>query len=76
MTINIFDKYYLSTEGYYFMYRPDKYDHEVLRATLYEDKNNNKQLSDVRVSEEYGVPMLRHHQVINYFESQITLGRI
>lgn len=52
MEKNISDKYYLSTEGYYFMYRHDKNDNSIWRATLYRDKTDER-VDDVRVSEGY-----------------------
>jgi hypothetical protein len=75
MTQNTFDKYHLSTEGYYFKYRDDKNDNSILRATLYRTKNNER-VDDVRVSEGYGIAEKSHHQVINYFEARLTLGTI
>lgn len=75
MERNEFDKYYLSTEGYYFKYRTDKYDNKIWRATLYKEKNNER-VDDVRVSEGYGLPEKTHHNVINYFEARLTLGTI
>lgn len=73
MEKNISDKYYLSTEGYYFMYRHDKNDKSIWRATLYRDKTNER-VDDVRVSEGYGIPEKSHHGIINYFEAKITMG--
>jgi 23S rRNA-/tRNA-specific pseudouridylate synthase len=70
-----FEKYWLSTEGLYFMYREDRYDPLAIRATLYAEKDN-QQIDDVRVSAGYGLPAKTHHQVINYFEARITLGQI
>lgn len=75
MTPNTFNKYYLSTEGYYFMYRHDKNDNSIMRATLYRDKNNER-VDDVRVSEGYGQSEKTHHDIINYFETKLTLGHI
>jgi len=75
METNIFDKYYLSTEGYYFMYRHDRNDKSILRATLYSE-NDGKPVDDIRVSEGYGQPEKTHHQVINNFEAKITMGQI
>ena len=73
---NIFDKYHLSTEGYYFMYRKDKNDNKIWRATLYRTSNNEK-VDDVRVStHELGVKEKSHHDVINHFEARITLNQI
>lgn len=69
------EKYWLSTEGYYFIYRPDNNDPSIKRATLYKEKNNER-VDDVRVSEGYGRPEKSHHDVINYFEARITLGII
>lgn len=67
-----FTKHYLSTEGYYFKYRSDKNDHKIIRATLYKPKDDSV-VSDVRVSEGYGLPEKSHHDLINYFEVQLTL---
>jgi len=69
------EKYHLSTDGYYFKYRPDKFDPEIKRATLYRTTNDER-VDDVRVSAGYGQPEKTHHQVINYFEARITLGQI
>lgn len=68
-------KHHLSTEGYYFMYRPDRNDNAILRATLYREKSDEI-VDDVRVSEGYGKPEKNHHNVINYFEARLTLGTI
>jgi hypothetical protein len=68
-----FNTYSLSTDGYTFKYRPDKYDSDCIRADLYKGENL---VSSVRVSAGYGLPHRPHHNVINFFESEITLGRI
>jgi hypothetical protein len=72
---DLISKFYLSTEGYYFKFRPDRNDATIIRATLYLTKND-EQVDDVRVSEGYGLPEKTHHQVINHFEARITLGQI
>jgi hypothetical protein len=69
------DKFYLSTEGYYFEYRPDNNDRNIKRATLYR-VGTNERVDDVRVSAGYGQPAKDHHQIINYFEARLTLGQI
>ena len=74
MKTNFYDKYYLSTDGYYFKYREDNNNPEVTRATLYNSKN--ERVDDVRVTEGYGLPEMSHHQVINYFEGRLSLGTI
>lgn len=66
------EKYYLSTEGYYFIFRPDKYDQSIKRATLYRE-SKNEIVDDVRVSAGYGLPEKSIREVINYFEARITL---
>lgn len=67
------EKFHLSTEGYYFVYRPDKYDNTLKRATLYEIKTG-KAVNDVRVSaHELGMKAKSHFDVINYFESELFL---
>ena len=75
METNHFDKYYLSTEGYYFMYRSDKNDPSIERVTLYRIYDNSI-VDDARVSEGYGRLAKSHHDVINYFEARITPGII
>lgn len=62
-------KWHLSTEGYYFKYRPDKNDNSIIRATLYTTKDNS-QVDDIRVSAypEFRMPHKTHHHVINHFE--------
>lgn len=74
MEKNIYDKYFLSTEGHYFKYRNDRNDNAIWRATLYREGSNGA-VDDIRVSEGYGLPEKPHHQVINYFEAKITLGK-
>lgn len=74
MKTNFYDKYYLSTDGYYFKYREDNNNPEVTRATLYNSKD--ERVDDVRVTEGYGLPEKSHHQVINYFEARISTGAI
>jgi hypothetical protein len=69
MKTNFQEKYYLSTDGYYFKYRPDNNNREVIRATLFNLKN--EKVDDIRVTEGYGVPEKSHHQIINYFEAGI-----
>jgi len=68
---NIYKKYHLSTEGYYFKYRYDKYDWVTVRATLYND--NGERVNDVRVSAG-GIQEQEeksHHDVINHFEVEL-----
>jgi hypothetical protein len=74
MKANFQDKYYLSTDGYYFKYREDNNDSQVTRATLYNSRN--ERVDDVRVSEGYGFPEKTHSQVINYFEARLSMGTI
>lgn len=74
MKNNFYDKYYLSTEGYYFKYRQDNNNPEVMRATLYNTKD--ERVDDVRVTEGYGLPEKTHHDIINYFEARFSLGTI
>lgn len=73
-TFNFQEKYYLSTDGYYFKYREDNNNSEVTRATLYNFKN--ERVDDVRVTEGYGMPEKTHHQVINHFEARLSTGVI
>lgn len=74
MKTNFNDKFYLSTDGYYFKYRADNNDSKVTRATLYNSKD--ERVDDVRVTEGYGLPEKSHHQVINYFEARLSMGEI
>ena len=74
MKANFYNKYHLSTDGYYFKYRLDNNNPEVTRATLYNLKN--ERVDDVRVSEGYGLTEMSHHQIINYFEGRLSLGTI
>lgn len=67
-------RYSLSTEGYYFEYRPDNNDRDIMRATLY--NSMGERVDDVRVSDGYGMPQKTHHQVINYFEARLTLDEL
>lgn len=69
--MNTHDKFHLSTEGYYFKYRPDRNDGSIKRATLYNSKD--EQVDDVRVSAGYGLPEKSDHDVINYFEARLSL---
>lgn len=68
-------RFYLSTEGYYFKYRPDRNDSRIIRATLYR-VSNGEQVDDVRVSEGYDLPEKSHHDLINYFEARLDLKLI
>lgn len=69
---NFFKKYHLSTEGYYFIYRPDKYDREIVRATLYKTGTNDV-VSDTWVTNKYGLPNRTHFNIINLFEAEVQL---
>jgi hypothetical protein len=66
------DRFFLSTDGYYFMYRPDNNDRTIKRATLYSSSTHNR-IDDVRVSAGWGLPEKTHHDIINHFESNLTL---
>lgn len=66
-------QFYLSTEGYYFIYRQDKYDPLITRATLFNIVGNK--VDDIRVSAGYGQKEKTHFDVINEFESKITLNK-
>lgn len=67
-------KYYLSTEGYYFKYRADNNDPNIIRATLYNDED--QRVDDVRKTEGYGMSEKSHHNIINYFEARLSMGLI
>lgn len=70
------ERFHLSTEGYYFEYRPDNNDPKIKRATLYETKTD-KRVDDVRVSshDDFGINAKSHHDIINYFEARLFLKR-
>lgn len=72
--IDFTQKFYLSTEGYYFKYRYDNNGEEVIRASLYNLKDDR--IDDVRVSEGYGFPKKSHHDIINHFEARLQIGTI
>ena len=72
MNTNFEDKFHLSTDGYYFKYRPDNNNSQIIRATLFNLKN--ERVDDMRVSEGYGLSEKTHHQIINYFESRLSTG--
>jgi len=67
-------KYNLSTNNYYFKYRHDKYNPEVIRATLYNLKDEI--VDDVRKSEGFEMPEKTHYDIINYFETRIEKNKI
>ena len=61
--INIFETYHLSTEGYYFKYRHDKYDHNIMRVTLWNDLG--EVVDDMSVGDKSRI------DIINHFETRI-----
>lgn len=66
--------YHLSTEPYFFIYRKDKYDSSIIRATLYDGE---RRVDDVRVSaHQLGIPERSHHWIIEYFEARLIMGLI
>jgi hypothetical protein len=69
------EKFYLSTDPYHFIYRPDKNNEDIKRATLFD---GDRKVDDVRVSAypEFGLPEKSHHDVINYFEARLTMNLI
>lgn len=71
MEHNIFETYHLSTEGYYFKYRHDKYKWHIMRAVLFNDKGEI--VDSVTVSSSYRLTEAKsHHDVINYFEAGLS----
>lgn len=74
MENNFYQKYHLSTDGYYFKYRHDNNNPEVVRATLYNLKD--ERVDDVRKTEGWGQPEKSHHDIINYFEARLSIGAI
>ncbi len=69
-----YDKFYLSTEGYYFIYRLDKYNPFIIRAVLWSIQKN-KEVSSIKVSIEDNIEAT-HTDVINHFESELFLNKI
>lgn len=67
-------KYHLSTEGYYFKYRPDKYNPEALRADLFDTKDN--QLKSITVNNSDYAINLSHTDTINRFEVIVSMTDI
>lgn len=65
------EKFYLSTEPYWFFYRLDKYSRHQVRATLY---HGVRKVDDVGVTTPYD--NREHHDVINYFEARLSMGQI
>jgi hypothetical protein len=66
-------KYYLSTEGYSFMYREDRYDKNTIHVEMFRDGEKvHKQMAK---SINYGVDKT-HHQIINELESKIMLNQL
>jgi len=74
MENNFYQKYHLSTDGYYFKYRHDNNNPKVVRATLY--NLQDERVDDVRKTEGYGLPEQSHHDIINYFEARLLIGVI
>lgn len=72
--VDLYKRFYLSTEGYYFKYRPDRNNSELIRATLYNFKH--EAVDDVAKSKNSVAPERSHHDIIEYFEARITLGII
>lgn len=69
-------RYYLSTEGFYFEYRADRYASGCIRAELFRTNGEKVLRSELNVLyEQYGI-YLAHDQVINYYEAKISLGEI
>jgi len=65
--------YYLSTEGYTFRYRKDKYDPFTTHVEMFkEGVIVHKQMSE---SKNYGVYM-NHHDVVNTLEALIMLNQL
>ena len=62
--INEFETYYLGDGENYFKYRKDKYDNNLWRATLFNQKK--EKLADISITGK------THFQVINYFEVFIS----
>jgi len=71
MEINTFIKYHLSTDGFYFKYRFDKYDKQLVRATLF--NNKNEIVDDKRVCFENEMTQKEHFKTINFFEARLLL---
>lgn len=65
-TIEIGDKYHLSTDGYYFIYEKNWINEEIT-ANLFDENDNQVDVCYVTKRD------LDHHKVINWFEARLTL---
>lgn len=73
MTYQLDKTYYLSTEGYQFRYRTDRYSASTTHVELFKDGNLvHKQMAK---SLSYGVDKT-HTQIINELESKVALNRL
>ena len=79
MKHNLSTRYDLSTDNFYFKYAVDRYDPKIIRAKLFKKgffEQMAEPIADFRVSAGYGNEERTHHEVINHFESRITLGHL
>jgi len=65
--IDMFERYYLGDGEHYFIYRRDKYNNDIIRATLYNEKN--ERIDDINTTD------MTHFQVINRFEVRVMKNR-
>lgn len=65
--------YYLSTDGYRFTYRQDKYNPSTIHVEMF--KSGEKVHKQIAASDTYGINK-DHHEVINELESKIALNQL
>lgn len=66
-------KFFLSTDGYSFHYRQDRYSRNTIHVEMF--RNSEIVHKQMAQSITYGVDM-SHSQVINELEAKITLGQL
>lgn len=66
--------YHLSTEGYSFSYRQDKYNPMTIHVEMFNDAGEkvHKQMAE---SKDYGISK-SHHEIINELEVKIMLNKL
>ncbi|MCA0447662.1 MAG: hypothetical protein LCH54_15680 [Bacteroidetes bacterium] len=66
-----YKKYYLSTDGYYFVYRHDKYQITAYRVELFD--KSEKVVDSIKLCVDE-VNDKTHHQIIEKFEARILIN--
>lgn len=73
MNYKLDTNYYLSTEGYVFRYRTDRYDPTTTHVELF--KAGEVVHKQIAKSARYGIDH-SHGQIINALEAKITMGHL